>query len=362
MKKRCEWVFAHVKKLKLLFPTLNMVGLACCLLLSLEGFSQEKRFTFQMKQVAVADVFLYLEKNSDYSFVYNPENLQAIGLRDYDFRDAGVADIMTECLKESGLVYEITNRHVIIREAAYIHQMGKISRISGVVVDAEDNPLPGVTVLLKGTNLGVTSDMQGYFRMIFPEIENPVLVFSFIGMKKQEVACQHGDYLRIRMEEEVRTIEEVVVTGYQTMRKQDVVGSVSVLKTDDIMMPAYSSIDQMLQGRVPGMVVMNTSSRVGTTPKIRVRGTSTILGNQEPLWVVDGIIQPDPIPITQEDIMTDDLKNILGNQISWLNPSDIESVTVLKDASATAIYGSKAANGVIVITTKRGVADRLTVN
>lgn len=362
MKKRCEWVFAHVKKLKLLFPTLNMVGLACCLLLSLEGFSQEKRFTFQMKQVAVADVFLYLEKNSDYSFVYNPENLQAIGLRDYDFRDAGVADIMTECLKESGLVYEITNRHVIIREAAYIHQMGKTSRISGVVVDAEDNPLPGVTVLLKGTNLGVTSDMQGYFRMIFPEIENPVLVFSFIGMKKQEVACQHGDYLRIRMEEEVRTIEEVVVTGYQTMRKQDVVGSVSVLKTDDIMMPAYSSIDQMLQGRVPGMVVMNTSSRVGTTPKIRVRGTSTILGNQDPLWVVDGIIQPDPIAIDQSNMMVDDLKTILGNQISWLNPSDIESVTVLKDASATAIYGSKAANGVIVITTKRGVADRLTVN
>ena len=129
------------------------------------------------------------------------------------------------------------------------------------------------------------------------------------------------------------------------------------------MMPVYTSIDQMLQGRVAGMMVMNTSSRVGTSPKIRIRGTSTILGNQDPLWVVDGVIQPDPIPLNQNDLMVDDLKNILGNQISWLNPADIETVTVLKDASATAIYGSKAANGVIVITTKRGkAAEKATVN
>ena len=129
------------------------------------------------------------------------------------------------------------------------------------------------------------------------------------------------------------------------------------------MMPVYTSVDQMLQGRVAGMMVMNTSITRRHFPKIRIRGTSTILGNQDPLWVVDGVIQPDPIPLNQNDLMVDDLKNILGNQISWLNPADIETVTVLKDASATAIYGSKAANGVIVITTKRGkAAEKATVN
>ena len=118
------------------------------------------------------------------------------------------------------------------------------------------------------------------------------------------------------------------------------------------MMPSYSSIDQMLQGQVAGMIVMNTSSRVGTSPKIQIRGTSTLLGNTDPLWVVDGIIQSDPIKLNASAVMTQDLSTIIGNQIAWLNPQDIETLTVLKDASATAIYGSKASNGVIVITTK----------
>ena len=137
---------------------------------------------------------------------------------------------------------------------------------------------------------------------------------------------------------------------------------IAPVKADDIIMPAYSSIDQMLQGRVAGMVVTNTSTRVGTAPKIQIRGTSTLMGNQDPLWVVDGIIQEDPIELEATSLMTDDLKNIIGNQISWLNPQDIETITVLKDASATAIYGSKASNGVIEITTKKGKMDKLTIN
>ena len=182
-------------------------------------------------------------------------------------------------------------------------------------------------------------------------------------MAPYKVAYTGQENINVILKESAETMDEVVVTGYQTLRKSDVVGSVSTVKASDIMMPVYTSIDQMLQGRVAGMMVMNTSSRVGTSPKIRIRGTSTILGNQDPLWVVDGVIQPDPIPLNQNDLMVDDLKNILGNQISWLNPADIETVTVLKDASATAIYGSKAANGVIVITTKRGkAAEKATVN
>lgn len=128
------------------------------------------------------------------------------------------------------------------------------------------------------------------------------------------------------------------------------------------MMPAYSSVDQMLQGQVAGLMVINTSSRVGTSPRLKIRGTSTILGNQDPLWVVDGIIQEDPIKMNATTYMTQDLSNIIGSQISWLNPRDIESITVLKDASATAVYGSRASNGVIVVTTKKGKTDRLTIN
>ena len=128
-------------------------------------------------------------------------------------------------------------------------------------------------------------------------------------------------------------------------------------------MPSFTTIDQMLQGRVAGMVVTNTSSRVGTAPKIQIRGTSTLQGNRDPLWVVDGIIQEDfQVTLDSGDLMTKNLQDIIGNQISWLNPADIENITILKDASATAIYGSKASNGVIEITTKKNTTDRLTVN
>ena len=157
-------------------------------------------------------------------------------------------------------------------------------------------------------------------------------------------------------------MEEVVVTGYQTVNRRDMVGAHKTLKASDILMPAYSSIDQMLQGQVAGLMVVNTSSRVGTSPKIKLRGTSTILGNQSPLWVVDGIVQEDPLELEVSSSMTQDLKDIIGSQVSWLNPMDIETITVLKDASATAIYGSKASNGVIVITTKKGKASQLTIN
>ncbi|MFR4039420.1 MAG: TonB-dependent receptor plug domain-containing protein [Butyricimonas faecalis] len=167
--------------------------------------------------------------------------------------------------------------------------------------------------------------------------------------------------MNVVMEEESQDMDEVVVTGYMNVNRRDMVGSYTTLKADDVMMPAYSSIDQMLQGQVPGMIVMNTSTRVGTSPKIQIRGTSTLLGNQDPLWVVDGIIQEDPLEIDANSAMITDLETILGNQISWLNPQDIETITVLKDASATAIYGSKASNGVIVVTTK-GKADRLSIN
>lgn len=362
MKKKREWAFARVKKLKLLSSIVKACVLLLCLAAPARGFAQNVRFTFEMKHVPVSNVFLYLEKNSDYSFIYNPIHVQRIGLKDYDFKEATITEIMDYSLEGTGLIYEISNNHVVIREPVPAFKPGKGMVVTGLVIGKDSIPLPGVTILLKGTHIGITTDVKGRFRVVCPQLENPVLIFSFVGMQKKEISFRDGENLTVMLLDDVRAMEEVVVTGYQNMRKGDVVGSVTTLKAEDIMMPAYSSIDQMLQGRVAGMVVMNTSSRVGTTPKIRVRGTSTILGNQDPLWVVDGVIQPDPLSIDQSNLMVDDLKTILGNQISWLNPADIETVTVLKDASATAIYGSKAANGVIIITTKKGVTDRLTVN
>ena len=183
-------------------------------------------------------------------------------------------------------------------------------------------------------------------------------------MEKKTLKYTGKKTINVTLTNSSTEIDEVVVTGYQNIQRRDLVGSITTIKAKDIIIPSYTTIDQMLQGRVAGMVVTNSSSRVGTAPKIQIRGTSTLQGNRDPLWVVDGIIQEDfQVTLDSGELMTKSLKDIIGNQISWLNPADIENITILKDASATAAYGIRGANGVIVITTKRGkAAEKATVN
>ena len=198
-------------------------------------------------------------------------------------------------------------------------------------------------------------------------MEKLTLVFSFVGMETQEIMYTGKDTINVVLREDVKQMNEVVVTGYGNISKGNYTGATTTVRAEDILMSGATSVDQMLQGVVSGMLVRNTTGLVGATPKVRVRGTSTLLGSQEPVWVVDGVIQRDPQPFVSVDntkfsVDADDIKQLAGNAISWLNPNDIESITVLKDASATAIYGSKAANGVIVITTKKATAGKLHVN
>ena len=204
--------------------------------------------------------------------------------------------------------------------------------------------------------------LDGQYTFNIPAQEGLILTYSFIGMEKKTVKYTGKKTINVTLNSSTSTeIDEVVVTGYQNIQRRDIVGSITSIKAKDIIMPSFTTIDQMLQGRVAGMVVTNTSSRVGTAPKIQIRGTSTLQGNRDPLWVVDGIIQEDfQVTLDSGDLMTKNLQDIIGNQISWLNPADIENITILKDASATAIYGSKASNGVIEITTKKNTTERTT--
>jgi TonB-linked SusC/RagA family outer membrane protein len=185
--------------------------------------------------------------------------------------------------------------------------------------------------------------------------------FSQLGLKTVEVEYRYRTRIDVVMDEDAKVLQEVVVTGVYNMPRRDVVGSYTALKADDILIPALNSIDEMLAGQVAGMVV-KTSMRAGAAPQITIRGQSTLLGTTEPLWVVDGVVQPDVQRVVGPLDFDSDLNNVIGSQISWLNPADIESVTVLKDASTTAVYGSRASNGVIVITTKKGTVDRLSIN
>ena len=227
----------------------------------------------------------------------------------------------------------------------------------GTVTDEKGEPLIGVSIKFKDNNYGTTTSSDGSFHLPTAKVSSGTIVFSYLGMQTKELKYTGQSKVNIVLAEDAKTTDEVVVTGYGTYNRGQYVGAVSQVKGSDVLVANEASIDQMLQGVIPGMSVVNVTGKVGGTPKIRIRGTSTLLGNQEPLWVVDGVIQTNPTPIPNDasplSSDMDDMLQTAGNAISWLNPNDIETITVLKDASATAIYGSQASNGVIVITTKK---------
>ena len=252
------------------------------------------RCSLNVKDASLKEVLQELSESTDYQFVYSNNEIEAVDNVTVNMIDKELSEIIAACLKGTGLGFRIENRVVIISPKLRLEEdeEQKSVTLKGWVRDVKKNPLPGVTVLLTGTSVGTSTDARGWFSITLPLTEGQ-LEFSFVGYEKKSLRFTEEtakDTLEVVLHETEEELEEVVVTGYQTMRKSDVVGSVTTIKASDIMMPAYTSIDQMLQGRVAGMLVMNTSSRVGTSPKIRVRGTSTILGNQDPLWVVDGII------------------------------------------------------------------------
>lgn len=228
------------------------------------------------------------------------------------------------------------------------------SFITGTVVDAEGEPLPGASVFeKKDTKHGTVTDIDGKFRLSTRGKSSVQIVVQFVGMKRHEVTW-NGKPLHIVMEQDANQFDDVVVTGYQVIDKRASTSAITSIKAEDILRPDAMSIDQMLEGQVPDLMYMSNSGESSVAPKIRIRGTSSIIGNREPLWVVDGIVVKDPVPISPDDLNDPDYVNRIGNAIAGLNPQDIERLDVLKDASATALYGTKAANGVIVITTKRG--------
>ncbi len=233
-----------------------------------------------------------------------------------------------------------------------------------VLSKADGQPLPGVSVFLDDTTIGVLesegvvsnynagtiADFDGNFSIKIPK-QTTKLTFSIIGYKTISLDLDSRDYYEVKMAESTELLEEVVVTGYQEIKSRKLTAAVSKIEAKDVIQQGSTSVDQMLSGQIAGMETTTTSGAPGAPVKIRIRGTTSFSGSQDPLWVLDGM------PLTDTDLPNmegKDVDQLVNTPIAGINPSDIESITVLKDASATAIYGARAANGVIVITTKKG--------
>jgi TonB-linked SusC/RagA family outer membrane protein len=232
--------------------------------------------------------------------------------------------------------------------------------VSGKVTDNKGIGLPSVNILIENTTTGVVSDLDGNFTI--QANSNQVLIFRMVGMEEVRQPINGQTTFNITLNESTDILDEVVVTGFQEVERKLFTGASENVKMSDIKIDGLSDVGRVLEGRIAGVSVDNVSGTFGTSPKIRIRGNASINGNNQPLFVVDGVILEDLSNVSADDFISGNANTLISSSVANLNPNDIESFQVLKDASATAIYGARAANGVIVITTKRGKSGALRVN
>ncbi|MBR1755379.1 MAG: SusC/RagA family TonB-linked outer membrane protein [Bacteroidaceae bacterium] len=249
---------------------------------------------------------------------------------------------------------------VLLTLFLWIGTLAAQTSISGTVISADDNePLMGVSILVEGTQNRTITNLDGKFT-ISDVKQNAVLVFSMIGMRTEKAKAKNG--MRVVMQNEDVQMTEVVVTGQQQIDKRLFTGAATKIDADKIKLSGAADVSRSLEGRVAGVQVTNVTGTFGASPKIRVRGATSIYGNSKPLWVVDGVIYEDNVDVSADDLSSGDAKTLISSAVAGLNSDDIESFTVLKDGSATSIYGARAMGGVIVVTTKRGSKGRASVN
>lgn len=313
------------------------------------GLGQNKKMDVHFNNVSIDYVIEYLEAATDYTFVYNDTDKEGVKVS-VSLKDADIITILDAVFKDTPLAYQIKEERIVVLRRKNIptktEQEKQLVVKGRVISEKEKEPIIGATVVLEGTTLGVATDMDGNFSLNVPK-EAKTLVISSIGYARFQLILTPEVFEKmnvIQLKDSVSFVDEVVIVGYGTTKVKDATGAVSRLGEKEIAMsPAGASIQSMLQGRAPGVNVMIQSASPTSPVNVVIRGVSTLTGNTQPLWVIDGV--PD-----YSQSSTGDVTNALFN----LNLSDVESIDILKDVSATAIYGSRAANGVIIVTTKRG--------
>lgn len=366
MKKRSKWYeFARGKcanKIMRIMKLTSLLMLVFALHLSAGSVAQQV-VSAKFSDQTLKEVFREIKAQTGFYFMYNSREVDVRQRVSVELNQVSLETALEKIFEHLPYGYEVTQGYVLVitRPKTVMESKAKKKEVRGMVVDEKGIRLPGVSIVIKGTGMGTVTDVEGAFKLDVPAGEDIFLVFSFVGMESKELKADTA-FMKVVLKESVEQMDEVVVTGYQEIDKRKLSSSIASIKGEDLIGGNAISIDQMLQGRLAGVAVLNQTSTPGAAPKIRIRGSSSITGNREPVWVVDGIILDEPVQLSTEELNSMDRVNLIGNTISSLNPNDIERVDILKDASATAIYGVKAANGVIVVTTKKGKRGKPRIN
>lgn len=328
-------------------------------------YSQTK-LDINVNKVPLANLFHEIQEKSEYIFFYNDEVLLNSGNVSLNLKGATLTTILDNALKDKGVVYRIDDRQVIIfgKEITPEPVTSKIDKqdftVTGTVQDQSGQPLPGANILEKGTTNGTQTDFDGNFEITISNAD-AILSVSYIGFSSKEIAVNGQNSITVSLEESAAALDEIVVVGYGTQKKSDLTGSVSSLKSEDLNPGANASVDQMMLGRAAGVQINQSSSAPGGGLSIRIRGASSLNASNEPLYVVDGFPIDNSPNLTSGGAAEVSENQSPNNPLNSLNPADIESIEILKDASATAIYGSRGANGVVMITTKKGKSGKMRV-
>ncbi len=338
--------YPHTKKLLLIMRLSVLLILIAVFTSTASVYSQATRLTVKMENARLSQVFDAIENQSEFYFFYNRDYFNDDRIVSVDVENKLLDEVLKELLKVEAITWEIFDRNILLKipeaplTTAQQEVMQQQRTVSGKVTDSSGLPLPGVTVIVKATTQGTVTNPDGNYSLTNIQ-KDATLVFSFIGMLTQEIEVGTQTSINVEMAVDLIGIEEVVAVGYGTQRKRDIVGSMVSVRADKLENSGSSNVIQALQGSASGILVQRSNGTPGSSGSIRIRGINSIKASNSPLIVLDGIP--------------------FSGDIGDVNPNDIESIDILKDASASAIYGSKASNGVILITTKRGETGKPTI-
>ncbi|HSI76472.1 MAG TPA: TonB-dependent receptor [Lunatimonas sp.] len=297
---------------------------------------KEVNVSLNLESATLMEAFDQIKKKTEFYFIYDRQEMQKAGLISRVFQEESLENVLYSLASSHSLSFRQVNERISVKlnkaQGDPLSPGSEDVFVSGQVVDAEGQPLPGVTIIIEGTSMGTVTDINGNYSLNTDE--GSVLVFSFVGFESQKITVGNTDIINVRLVEDGQALDEFVVVGYGEVKKSDLTGAVGSVNSEDIIRQNPVQAARALQGQVAGVNVNRINSRPGSDYTIDIRGLQSIGFSNEPLVVIDGV---------------------MGGRLNTLNPSDIASMDVLKDASSSAIYGARGANGVIIITTKKGV-------
>jgi TonB-linked SusC/RagA family outer membrane protein len=328
----------------------------------------DTKVTISITNLSLSNALSKLEKSANVKFSYNSRITQLNQKVNINADDEILSSVLNEILLPLNISYsEISNQIVLqtipakestnfdLLESLNFNLIASII-VKGKVVDNSGNPLPGASVLVKGTKVATLTDFDGTFSIEVPSGSTKIVI-SYIGMKTKEVDAT-ADFMTITLSQLGLNLNEVVITtGYEKTSKRTFTGATSKISDKELKVDGVADVSRMIEGKAAGVTVQNVTGTFGTAPKITVRGSSSIFGDTKPLWVIDGVVQEDIINLSFADLASGNSETLLSSSIAGLNANDVQSIEILKDASATSIYGSRSLNGVVVVTTKQGRRD-----